>query len=602
MTVNNAGVTTLRLFNATGERRFVATASVVTTPAGQSVTITLTETLLTVTGPVPPDSLKLHMVPLSGGSQSIRTFTWTSAHPQNVIDDINTPFSEVYTFFFTSDGQSGSPSRSGMLEMVIEAVNTTGIAGTNYSVHSDGSNAANTAAASVPSGGSITIDRAWVTGSTTATITASRISSGGTHTPLYAYPDTIFGRAVLAVPHFEAFNGVTLRLTGPTAGPIDIVSSTTDDDTHDSSHVGNVDEDFSAGVTASSLTVIYPTGSLPNTNFASGGGATNSPRVTATKTDATFDVDPRLTAVHLFQIDDDTFGTPPLSKNVASKEMLTSQTGFLATRILNARSEGQNGLTVSQLLDPVLPGTNVGPTSTVTALQGGQDGWTSFLVWESSKPGGTWNKTSDVTAPSSIDGNSYLLASTDAYTMLAVNPNYRVIVGGGVASGGDAGDHWHPGETFQIGATLVDMGRMDLLAASLVSGKEPKCVIGRFTDTGLVETLRADAYTGIAVTAATWVTLPDDSDLLTVGNLITLFNAETALGSGADSRVWLVQIHSSVTAAWDTTDLVVIARFYDTSGTPYSNINTTDVLSRVANGHSAYRPDPLPLLGLPGFK
>lgn len=444
---------------------------------------------------------------------------------------------------------------------------------------------------------------------------STTVSSFTLPASLRAYPDTFSVGITLAhqpyraseVPTIDLIQNTTTRHTAAGSAWASAASSTSD----------TMDEAYDAALDGVGVRFTLPRNSArsdPKFSFTSvpanwrnsENGTTHVVESSSTGsalTEDAFTVDPRLTASHLFQIDDDVFGTPPTSKNVTAKEMLTSQTGFMATRIVNARGEGQNGITVSQLMDPVLPGTDVGPTSGVTATQGGEAGWSPFLTWGSSKPGGTWNKTSDVTAPAAIDGNTYLLGATDAYTMLAVNPNFRVIVAGGVATGGQTGDHWHPGETMQVAGTLANFGTMDLLTSLNTAGKEPKCVIARFRDNGQVETLRADTYgsglTAHVVTAATWVTLPDDSDPTTMGNLISLFNAESILGSAADGRVWLVQIASSVTATFDTHDLVVIARFYDSSGTPYSNSFVMDVLSSAANGHHTYKGDGAGFLGFP---
>lgn len=564
--------------SAGNTREFVATAATQDTAAGGSVVVTITHTPVgALAPPAPATAFEIYFVCDDG--ISVDGITPISGQSLRVLDNgYPSGATQTQTFHFTSNTLVTGAARCGTIEMVLRVVNSVGDPLQDYDVQSDGS--PNT----VPAGWSTTLDRGWIRGTTTATSALSNVAAGGAKNSPASYPDSIFHRLTLGHSHFKSVaggtdvEGVKLDVGSPVVLTSTPTSSTT---IFDATHSTVVDERFAAA-SASHGTAATPSNSaltgLPWTVFA-----------TYTADSMTFD--PRLTASHLFQIDDDVFGTPPTSKNVTAKEMLTSQTGFMATRIVNARSEGQNGITVSQLMDPVLPGTDVGPTSGVTATQGGEAGWSPFLTWGSSKPGGTWNKTSDVTAPSTIDGNTYLLSGTDAYTMLAVNPNFRVIVNGGVATGGQTGDHWHPGETMQVAGALANFGTMDLLTPLNTAGKEPKCVIARFRDNGQVETLRADTYgsglTAHLVTAATWVTLPDDSDPTTLGNLISLFNAESILGSGADGRVWLVQIASSVTATFDTHDLVVIARFYDSSGTPYSNSFVMDVLSKAANGHHA---------------
>lgn len=294
-------------------------------------------------------------------------------------------------------------------------------------------------------------------------------------------------------------------------------------------------------------------------------------------------------------------------------ERLVSEFGFYTFRILNRRSQpvagvGPTGSAKIALQDDKSLVTRRETTGTLGATD--SNGYFALQEWDNALPGGAW----DVWISNGTTGNGTVEKSGNTasfnrktsgsfdFTLLASNPNYRVIVGGGVATGGQEGDHWHAGDTLQVGAALADFGNMDLLTPISSGAKAPKCIIARFTDAGTAETFRADAYTGIAVTAGTWVTLPDDSDISTAGTLINLFNAETALGASADSRVWIVQIHSSLTASWSYTDLIVVARLYHSSGTPYSNSNSVPNLSPSSNRHHTYAADPLGLLGLPGFK
>jgi hypothetical protein len=121
---------------------------------------------------------------------------------------------------------------------------------------------------------------------------------------------------------------------------------------------------------------------------------------------ATVQADPRLTVVHLFQVDDPNFSTPPLGKGTLPRRS-PMEAGFLATRIQNARGEPlDSAVAVTTTLRDahgVVAPVVSGCSSNCLAVRGGQPGWTDFTVWTNGGPVGAWNKTADVTAPSHLD-------------------------------------------------------------------------------------------------------------------------------------------------------------------------------------------------------
>ncbi|HUR61948.1 MAG TPA: hypothetical protein VM286_06245 [Candidatus Thermoplasmatota archaeon] len=136
---------------------------------------------------------------------------------------------------------------------------------------------------------------------------------------------------------------------------------------------------------------------------------------------ATFTVDPRITATHLMQLNSGTFATPPMSADAGATRINTDR-GYIATRFTNARSEGLSGASFAftrtlQDSGAVVPADTA--TGLAIATQGGQAGWGPLALWNAGAPTGTWTKTIDVTAPSTIDADTYLISATKTYTLSA---------------------------------------------------------------------------------------------------------------------------------------------------------------------------------------
>lgn len=520
-------------------REWVATAVTQDTAAGASVDVTITQTTGGATPPGVANTLTLNLYTDAGAL--IRAFTLTPSSS-----------SQTVSFFFTADGTSGGATRAGTVEIAIRATRTD--VGT-YDVESDGS--PNTPGA----GNTSTTDRGWIRGTTTATTTLSNVALGGAKSQPAEYDESIFARTTLGAALYVA-RALTVAVSG---GGLSGATNSTASGNWDVSFANVVDDRFPAAVTvaASSLTV-------PNATL------TGQPATVLTATNDTLDVDPRLTASHHFQVDDATFAT---SKNDTSKSMLSTQSGFLAARIVTARTAaGVNGLTVTQTLTPVGPGTAVSGSSS-TATRDTQAGWTDLLAWTSSKPGGTWNKASDVTAPSDIDPDSYLLAGTDAYTMLAPDPRVSVMVSFGTTTASED-DHLHAGDATSITVTAFsrDTGKRLAPDAGTVMAR-----LTRWNRTASrFEFLAADGSTWTAWTGTT--TVADQHALTDAGDTVTFTKNLSSTN-------------------WGTTDLVAVQVTLKIGGTPYGFYIGRE-LTGTYNKHSGVALDPVAfaLGGLVSFR
>jgi len=288
-----------------------------------------------------------------------------------------------------------------------------------------------------------------------------------------------------------------------------------------------------------------------------------SPGVPASSsiTDDTITVDPRLTASHHFQVDDEVFA---VAKNRPSKSMLSTETGFLAARFVTARTfAGVNGLSVTQTLDPVGPGTTIVGAS-VSATRDSQAGWTDLLAWTASKPGGNWLKTTDITAPADISADTHLVNGGDTLVLLAPNPNYRVIVGGGPAGGED--NHLVPGSTLLVGVVMVDTSTGKLVTPD--ASPTPAVFLTRFNQAlGRPEYLTA---------ALTWVSAGAGATIL----------AHPLTVSAGDPQTF-VKTFAMPSATWTTADLFMVGIAY-VNGTPYTSPGNSPVVSAAANLHGGF--------------
>lgn len=537
--------TTLRIQDtATGLtfRQWVATPSadtvVVTPTTDTTVDITVVQTV-SAAPPNPANTLNLVVA-----SES----TTIISYPLDP-----TLSTQTATFVFAAAGQAGAtPKRCGTVEIRLRA--TRGTPGA-YDVETDGN--PNTP----PTGFTSVLTRGWVRGDTSLVEDISNTSPGGAPTPPAAHDESLFVRTVCGVPSFNA-RALTVALShGGVSGSTNSDTSAT----RDATFANVVDDRFAAAVTTVGMTVTVPNHSVsgvPDWTFVS-------------TTDDTIDVDPRNTAAHHFQVNDNVFDT---TANEPANEMRSVDSGFLWTRITNARGVGVNGLTVTQSLDPQQPGVAVSGSSS-TATRDGEPGWTDVLEWTVSKPPGFWDKSVDVTAPSDIDDAAYLLSGTDTLLMLARNDDYTPIGGLGPLTA-SADDHWTPGAALLIGAALFDTGSGNrrALVPNTDTGRAPTFSLGRFSAAGQIEYLKAD-LTG-------WEVLADD-DLATMDE-IALVRADLVI-PGANTRTYVYVVTD--TSTFETTKVFCLVFFQDDLGNRYHEHFDLDPLG-AANPHSAWTFDP----------
>lgn len=437
--------------NATGtsNRTFTATAAVQDTPAGSSVVVTITQTTTGALPPASPDVFQLlyNVTP----TNAVRIFTLDT-----------TVASQTDTFYFTSNGEAGFAARADTLELLLRVQKTTGGPTATYDVDSDGT--PNTP----PSTYTSTLDQGWIRASTTGVLTTSNVAFGGLKPAIYAYTsaggDTIFARLTVGATSYIA-RQATVTIGSITPG----FTSSSGLPPYDIPFTSFVDNRFPAASTAQVATATVSNAVLTGLPYIA---------LTATPTD-TLTVDPRITRTPLFQLDDNSFGTPPLSKDFPSHIRQSTQQGFLAERFTNARGEGVNGVTYSKSLTPVLPGTATSSTGNVTQVQGGQDGWApNFLGWAAGLPGGSWTKAVTITAPSDITGATYLVPGagvSDTYNLISKNPNLDVRMNVQHIAG-LGGRHFNAGMTLIPTAYMIDASTGVRLLSSAITSANVSCV------------------------------------------------------------------------------------------------------------------------------
>lgn len=553
------GASKIRFDGAVGAfREWTATCSTTDQVDGASVTINFTQT----SGGIAPgeaDTLDCQFV--TDGGTVIKTFTLPTAQSS---------FPTQTTFFYTDTGNTGGSHRVGTIEMNLRAVKTTGGPTATYNCESDGS------PSTAPSTFTATTDRGWMRSNTTLVEEMSNISLGGGQNLPAQYDEDLFIRLTTGAVSYVA-TALTVDLS---AGSLSGSTNSTTAVTRDISFLNVIDNRFPAAVTG-----VEPEVTVPNATL------TGLPRWTYYNVNnADIDVDPRLTCAHLLQLDDNAFGTPPLSEQ-GSGQRLTSQIGYISTNLRAARGTvvgsvitggvNTNGAGTVLNIHTTLQDA-AGATTAITqdgdlATRGGEDGWMGFLQWTSALPGGTWNKTVSVNSPSDITGANYLLNSTISYTLLAIDPAIRLVIGAGPGGTANEGDHFSPGVPLLVGGSLYNTGTKEMVMPD--ASPAPFCNIFRFNQTtGKKQYLNAsfgwtDTGTGI-ITSHTLTVSPDDSTLFTK----TFSASDTSTANG-----------------WDNSDIFYVPTF-NLTGTPYSDVIQVITLSGSANKHSAYSFDPLGFL------
>lgn len=558
-------------------RTFTATAAVRDTAAGGSVSITVVSNLGgVVTPPDAPDSLILKMVN-TAGSALLAQYTFTTAHPTTAGST-----QQVFTFFFTTDGTSGGSPRAGTVELVLEAIRSGGSPTSRYDVQSDGSNAANTAAAVPPSGGSFFLDRGWIRGTTTATVTTSNVSAGGAKPSKYVYAtpvggdggDSIFHRIVLAHPTYESWTAVhTVSGASPALSQSSGAAAT---QTFDATMTRVVDGRFPASQSTQTASVgTVPNATLNNSSPNTGGGTTGVPYVglTTINTDS-LTIDPRLTVEHLLYLNLSSYQTPPLSRHTADLRRRQSELAYLGTNVRNANgskvgntvSGGVNGVSLTtNLVSQVDPTNVVTQSNATTGTQAGETGWTPLFSWSNSLPGGIWNKTVTIGSGTTDLTNGHLVGATAAHTLIARNDDLLAVC---IIGTDDPDNHLTAGKTLDVDAWLIDMAQRIHVAADEVTA-----VIRRMSSTG-----EAQFWDGAA-----WQNAHDGAGGTVVAPLITLTKRPNQF-------VWTVSIPTSAAWANDPTIIVRVTK----DGVFYPATDLRELVG-TANSHNGYAFDPVGL-------
>lgn len=279
-----------------------------------------------------------------------------------------------------------------------------------------------------------------------------------------------------------------------------------------------------------------------------------------------FTADPRLTKVGLLQLNDNTWGTLPLSKDAALHQRLTADLGFVAMRYRNAAGAGVNGLSVNHSLQDLNALTTAITWSDTTATEGTDAGWTNTLEpWSSALPGGTWKHTATVTAPASATG---LESGYDTLTLLARNPNYQVIAGLTHATAGNEGDHAHAGDNLIANLVVLNVATDTKVQIDASSAKVS--LVRYNATTGYLEALQTDGTTW-----SNW----------TSGALPTFTMSASA------NDAYLYQYTFTGTASWGATDIVAAQAQCLINGTSYGVDVPREMVSATANHHNTYAFD-----------
>lgn len=471
------------------------------------------------------------------------------------------------TFYATSDGTAAGSPRSGTYRLRVvmwygQRTNDGTFGG--YRVNSDGA-IVRTGTTNLWATSVAVQDRGYIRASTTATLTPSLLTWAYGETPTLTVD--LAATALMALP-------LTL-VAGPDSG-----SSNTVTDGH--VRTITVGDQFPAAAT-----LYEPSITVPNSVLS------GIPWTVLTVTGDDVIVDPRITAEHHLQVDANDYATPPDEHTgvKANLDRLTAELGFVGFRMVNAKGAGLNGLTVTETLTDAnnLVGTVIN-RSVVTATKGGEAGWSPNFTgasWDESLPGGNWAHVLDITAPANADANTHLVDGSVNYVLLAPNPNYRVLVGGGPYEAsnpqGDK-DHWHPGDPLLVGLALIDQSAGGVKLLTPDASPVPRVILGRFNQAfGRAEYYASDETWKAAGGGAIVDTWP-------------------LVASPGDPQTFIWQFSGIDTEEWTWADLFLIG-LCSYNGTPYSGPATVPVLSD-ANGHQGYALDAvgLALSGAIGFK
>lgn len=547
----------LKLNGTAGTRSWYLSAQPATHDfsAGGSVTVTVNLFTSGITPPLVPDTLTVEFYEDSNTSTMLGSVTLTPGAATQ----------SLTIYLSSTPNAAGGAARCGLLRANLHAVNTTGGAGNTYNVDSDGVHT------TPPTGGNVGAARSVMLRSNTTVALTASTASGGSHTPTFGYSDTVWANLALGCAKFGGQSeSVTFALSGTsyssTAGTVAASASS------GASSVHAVDNTFPVAATSSTLST-----TISNATATVSGAA--APWMVATSTtNDTSTIDPRLTFSYLHQDNDNAWGTPPTVKDVGAQR-LASDLAFLAARVVNANGVGINGITwTAKLYDhgqlvwtPAAPYKSVSVTS---QAQGGQAGWgNAFMVWDSQLPPGLWDKTEAITAPAGATGLE--LSASTQYTLIAANPNLRILAAGGPATTAVDARHFTPGDSFLAGIAVINVKTMTLQAMD--TSPAPAVAIGRFNLTlGRAEFLASDGVTWNPATGGS-----------------VYFHPCTV--SPGDANVYTKTFSS--TSTWGNADLFIVGSAY-VGGVPVNDFYKEIVVNGI-NNHDKYAFDGAGFVGFP---
>lgn len=504
--------------------------------------------------------------------------------------------SAIHTMHLDDDplNETLGTARSGMLELYIFVERTD--LGT-WSADSRG-------------GGSPPTTHDWAEGyvrstSQLASFSLSNVSSGGAEPASWAFDDKIYWTASIDAQSYNAGLNLTLNIeddttettyqsiTDSTASGVDYAAQSNGDGSRidnsypASSSVLDIELEWQSLAFGGDTQMVWR-----SDGTHTGGPTYESERILSEVSRMT--VDPRITIDHHMQINDNSFATPPGSLDENSKQRLTADLAFVGFRLTNARGEGINNVTSTELLEDasslVSPGIN---RSVATQTQGGEDGWVaSWATWDSALPGGAWNHTIEFTTSyaTGLEVND-----SDEYVLLAKNPNFIVVCGGGHDQASEAGLHWRVGNELLVGATLFDIAADKSIAVDDSSDLDPGgqayprayTIIARFNlSTGTAQYYDQDG---------TWKNVKDNPGAVYEWQMISIKRSNELQGNGSigDDHTYVVTVDAADTENWGLADLFFVPIVYR-SGTPYSIWGITGAIGP-ANTHTGYAVDAVSL-------
>jgi hypothetical protein len=529
------------LGDAGGFRQWQATAASQDFAAGANNVITVAMTSGGASPPSTADTLTLNVYK-SDGTTLQQSFTLT---PGTASQNVNF-----------------APATSGTFILDIRATKTTGGPTATYDYETDGS------PGTPPSlNSAATVDRGYVRATTSATQTLSNASLGGGDTSPYQYLDNLYLRTVLAAALNtaractnivrDAGAGTTRRSSSP-AATTDTFDSTF---SGTSTSTGRVNSGFPAASGSYETHFTLPNNAL-----------TGIAETTVTLTRDTATIDPRLTAEHLLQIDNNTFASPPFSDPNVGDQRVFPQNGYVATNLRGARgsyadpniSGGLNGLSFDITFVAQATGQNFGGVSFVTGTVGGEAGWqTTFLIW-TAVVGGQWTKTILLQQPDLSD--AYLIGASVDYALIAANPAIRVVLR--AAPRLTPARAFAPGRDLEVRANLFNVDDRQIIAPDDVG----TIIIARLNRTTLIEEFLDSDLSwqpmlvgGVEQVAYAWDTVPGSS-----------------LVAGGSPNLFFLRFDPVDTADFDYTDLVIIGTLFK-DGSPYSAVFICPVVNAQAN-------------------